>query len=455
MTPMRSDLWINATLVVISLLLFTIAMCTTYWQMYAWRTPATFNDTAYPHARRKASAPGYPARSGDFPIHSFSLIMPCREEPEAVMRATIDKLLAQDHPDFEIIISVGHDDTEPQQGGLSTKAVAFMLAAEHPDKIRVSVDTSPVGTKNKPKQLNAALPMCTKEMVGIIDAESLTHPSLLTHIDITFQREDADVVQGSVHLVNYKATWFSLRNCLEYRTWFRSRLHGHARSGFIPLGGNTVFTKRYLLVEIGGWDGNCLAEDCDMGVRLSTLGKKIVCAYDAQLTTQEEAPTEIRALIKQRTRWALGFMQVLAKGDWKRLPTRRQRFLAFWTLVQQHAMAFAGLALPIAIASAFLLDLPPVVVLITFLPAIPTIVMVAWEVLILQEFGSDMHFKIRRRDYVVMVVSTPVYQFLLAASSIRAFYKFTRKDFAWEKTSHTGSHIGLQTMSSQPVEESA
>jgi len=44
------------------------------------------------------------------------------------------------------------------------------------------------------------------------------------------------------------------------RIWFRSRLHGHAQSGFIPLGGNTVFIRRSLIEQVGGWDGDCLAE---------------------------------------------------------------------------------------------------------------------------------------------------------------------------------------------------
>ena len=117
-------------------------------------------------------------------------------------------------------------------------------------------------------------------------------------------------------------------------------------------------------------------------------------AYDADLTTQEEAPTTLRALVKQRTRWSLGFMQVLAKGEWRALPTQRQRIGAWWTLVQQHAMAFSGLVLPLAIATALFADLPVLVGMIAFLPLIPTLALVAFEVLILHDLGKDLEWKI-------------------------------------------------------------
>jgi len=408
-------------------------LATLWWQMHAWWLPQHNDGTRYPERRRQANQPGYPPRSLDEPRHSFSLIMPCREEEEVVMEATLRALLGQSHPQVEVIISVGHDDEK-------TVETANRLAARY-ESVVVSVNHDPVGTKNKPKQMNDALLMCTNEVVGVFDAESIAAPELLMNVDRVFTARDADVVQGAVHLMNYRDSWFSLRNCMEYRIWFRSRLHGHALSGFIPLGGNTVFVKRELLLQVGGWDGSCLAEDCELGVRLSVLGKKVSVAYDPGLVTREETPERIPQLIKQRTRWALGFMQVLSKGEWKKLPTRGQRLHAWWTLVQQHAVAFSGVALPIAILSAFLADVPPAVVLITLLPLVPTLAMLAFEILILHEWDQEMDLDVRARDYARLVVSMPVYQFLLAVAVLRALVKYVTGDFAWEKTAHVGSHI--------------
>lgn len=406
-------------------LLFAISAGTLWWMLHAWRTPENYESTNF-HT------------DGVLSRYSFSVIVPCRDEPYEVMVATVQRLLDQSHQRVEIVISVGDDDVD-------TVDRARMLASLYPQHIKVSVNGDPV--KNKPRQLNSALQLCTGDIVGIIDAESLTAPGLFAHIDATFQVTGADVVQGAVHLVNYRSRWFTLRNCMEYRIWFRSRLHGHANSGFIPLGGNTVFVWRHLLEQVGGWDGNCLAEDCEIGVRLSAMGKHIVCVYDPELTTLEEAPTTVKAFIKQRTRWSLGFMQVLAKGEWKKLPTWQRRLSGWWTLVQQYAMALAGVLLPIAFVTAVLFSLPTVIVMITYVPLIPLMLTVVFEILILREFGRDMHFKIGLRDYVLLVISTPLYQAMLLYSAMAAAVKFRRRNFTWDKTPHTGTHLDVSATS--------
>jgi cellulose synthase/poly-beta-1,6-N-acetylglucosamine synthase-like glycosyltransferase len=276
-----------------------------------------------------------------------------------------------------------------------------------------------------------------------MDAESLAPADLLRRIDATFRARRADVVQGAVHLVNYRSRWFTLRNCMEYRIWFRSRLHGHADAGFIPLGGNTVFIHRTLLTQVGGWDGDCLAEDCDLGVRLSAMGRRVVCVYDPALVTLEEAPTTVPAFLKQRVRWAVGFMQVLRKGDWKNLPTLRRRAGAWWTLVQQYSMAFAGLVVPIGFVTALAFKAPAWVALITYLPLVPASLTLAFECLALEDFGRDMGFKVTARDYAVLVLSTPFYQALLAYAALLAVVRFARGQFTWDKTPHSGAHLTL------------
>lgn len=403
--------------VVVAVALTTISAATLWWMMHAWGSPEAYESINAPRTDR----PGL----------SFSLIMPCRDESERVMAETVRRLLAQDHPDFEVFISLGHDDE-------ATIEAARRIAARDP---RVHIAINHDEHKNKPRQLNSTLQECSGDVVGIIDAESLTAPGLLRHVDHTFRREGADVVQGAVHLMNLRSRWFSLRNCLEYRIWFRSRLHGHADNGFVPLGGNTVFIRRALLEEVGGWDGDCLAEDCEIGVRLSVLGKKTVCVYEPALVTQEETPDTVAAFVKQRTRWALGFMQVMAKGEWRKLPTRRQRVRALWLLSQQYTVAFAGLVLPLAVASAIIGGLPILAVLIAFAPLAPALMTIAFEIIVLHEFGRDLQVRIRALDYVWLVVSTPFYQLLLAAASLRAVGKYWSGNFSWEKTSHVGAHL--------------
>lgn len=411
---------IGILLIAISTALFLIALSTLYVTTHAWWDPRTQAATSY---TQLLPTMGF----------SFSLLMPCRHESEMVMRTTLDHLCNQNHPNVEVIISVGHDDPK-------TVSIARKLASERPEMVRVSVDEGAV--KNKPRQLNTALALCRNDVVGVFDAESIAAPTLLRHVDTCFQARNADVVQGAVQLINYRDTWYSLRNCLEYFMWFRSRLHAYAKRGFIPLGGNTVFIRRNVLRSIDGWDGDCLAEDCDLGVRLSVMHRRIVIAYSPHLVTREETPDSIPALVKQRTRWSLGFMQVYAKRDWATLPTFRQRSIAWWTLMQQHFMAFTGLCIPICIATALFGKFPLGVTMLTFVPLIPAVAALAFDVCMLREFGRDHSFRIRLYDYVRLVLATPFYQVLLAYSALRALVKFRQSDFRWEKTKHSGSHLG-------------
>jgi cellulose synthase/poly-beta-1,6-N-acetylglucosamine synthase-like glycosyltransferase len=408
---------LSLLIAVLSLVLFAIAIATVWWMLHAWRDPETLSSTGFEDDPRP-------------PQLSFSLLVPARHE-DAVLRETLEQLLRLDHPDFEVLPIVGHDDD-------ATAAVAHGVAERHPDQVRVVVDHS--WPKNKPKALNAALPLCRGEIVGVFDAEDEVDERLLRSVDRSFLAEDADVLQGGVQLVNFRSSWFSLRNCLEYFFWFRSRLHLQQNHRFIPLGGNTVFVRAELLRSVGGWDPECLAEDCELGVRLSAMGAKIAVAYDPYLVTREETPGTLWALLKQRTRWSQGFLQVLRKGEWRRLPRRSQRMLARYTLAQPFLQAFAGLAIPFAIVSALVLHVPVAIALLSFLPALPTLAMVVFELVGLREFCRIYYVRPRLRDYARLVLGTPFYQVMLAVAACRAVVREARGERGWEKTAHSGAH---------------
>jgi cellulose synthase/poly-beta-1,6-N-acetylglucosamine synthase-like glycosyltransferase len=417
---------LTAAVGAVATVLFAVAMLTLWWMLHAWRDPDTLAATGFTAAPRK-------------PTTSFSLLVPARHEQE-VLGATLERLLALDHPRFEILPIVGHDDPE-------TAAVAQEVARRHPDQVRVVVDHN--WPKNKPKALNTALPACRGEVVGVFDAEDEVEPRLLRTVDRAFKAQRADVVQGGVQLVNFRSSWYSLRNCLEYFFWFRSRLHMQSQWRFVPLGGNTVFVRTDRLREVGGWDEECLAEDCDLGVRLSVAGARIAVAYDPHLVTREETPGNLWSLIKQRTRWNQGFLQVLRKGDWRALPRREQRWLARYTLAQPFLQAFSGIAIPFAIACAVLVKVPVGIALLAFIPALPTLAMLAFEVVGLRDFCRVYYIRPRLRDYLRLLIGAPFYQVVLAVAAQRAVYRELRGQRGWEKTAHHGTHRTAAERSSE------
>ena len=415
---------LSTLVVATSLVLGSVAALTLTWMVYAWRTPEGLAATRFsrgePTAVRRLR---------------FSLLVPARHEDE-VLGHTLDGLAGLRHPDVEVICVVGHDDD-------ATAAVARAAAERHPDRVRVVVDHS--WPKNKPTALNTALSECTGDVVGVFDAEDEVSPDLLAAIETTFHSDRADVVQGGVQLMNVGSSWWSLRNCLEYFFWFRSRLHYHADRDFIPLGGNTVFVRTSLLRAVNGWDPDCLAEDCELGVRLSSLGAWVSVAYEPRMATREETPGSIGSLVRQRTRWNQGFLQVLRKGEWKGLPTSRQRLLARYTLLTPFLQALTGLLVPVSLVLMLAANTPAVVTLIAFLPMLMVLASVAVEVSALHEFGRDYGVSVRTRYYLWLVLGTVPYQWLLAFAAVRAVWRELNNERGWEKTAHTGAHRETST----------
>jgi cellulose synthase/poly-beta-1,6-N-acetylglucosamine synthase-like glycosyltransferase len=422
-----SQLGLFVLLVILSLAMTTVGATTLGWMVYAWRTPESLAKT------------GFSDSAGD-PCLSFSLIVPARHE-EAVLDETLTRLAASEHPAFEIVVVVGEDDP-------ATAAVAERAARSHRERIRVVVDSS--RRKSKPQALNSALVECHGSVIGVIDAEDEVHPQLLRYVDTRFADTGADIVQGGVQLMDHHSSWYSLRNVLEYYFWFRSRLHFHADQRFIPLGGNTVFIRTEVLRRAGGWDPECLAEDCELGVRLSSQGARVAVAYDPALVTREETPGSLRAFLKQRTRWNQGFLQVLRKGEWRRLPTLRQRLLARYTLSMPFLQALSGLLLPLSLVAMVLVRAPVLVALVSVMPLVPLVLILVVEGVGLREFCRSYGLRARARDYLRLVVGTLAYQALLAVAAARAVGREVRGDRSWEKTPHRGAHRAAAVVPASP-----
>jgi cellulose synthase/poly-beta-1,6-N-acetylglucosamine synthase-like glycosyltransferase len=407
---------LHESLAVIYLLLTAVGATTLAWMLHAWRDEDSLEQTRFPETSRE-------------PELSFSLIVPARHE-QTVLQPTIEQLARQEHPCFEVLVVVGDDDPE-------THAVALSATAGD-DRFQVVIDRNE--QKNKPRALNTALPLCRGNAVGVFDAEDIVARELLRAVDQRMRETGAEVVQGATQLMNFDSSWFSVRNVLEYYFWFRSRLHFHAARGFIPLAGNTVFVRRSWLLRAGGWDETCLAEDCELGARLSSMGARTVVGYSPDLVTREETPATVAALVRQRTRWNQGYLQVLRKGEWKRLPLGA-RLLAAYTLGFPFLQAALGLTIPLAIATIFLLKVPIELALLAFVPLVPLGGVLAAELVALGEFGRNFGLRPRLRDYLRLIVGVVPYQLLLAFAAVRAAWRETRGIRNWEKTAHVGAHL--------------
>jgi cellulose synthase/poly-beta-1,6-N-acetylglucosamine synthase-like glycosyltransferase len=370
------------------------------------------------------------------PALSFTAIVPARHE-EDVIQATVERAARADYPPrlIQIIVVCSADDA-----GTIERAAATIGRLRAAGRVNIELVVFDDGPVNKPHGLNAALARARHGVVAIFDAEDEIHPQIFNIVNTIMVGEGVRVVQAGVQLMNYDSNWYSTFNVLEYFFWFRSRLHYHARHGAIALGGNTVFFAREVLEAVGGWDETNLTEDADIGLRICAMGERVRVVYDHRYVTKEETPPTLRQFVRQRTRWSQGFMQTLRKGTWKQLPTRGQRFLAWYTLVFPHAQALLGLYLPVALLTAFVLHAPVPVALLSWLPVLLIAAHFLTAVIGLYEFTGAHGLKASPRTVITMALTWLPYQLVLAYAAMRALRRQMMGIGNWEKTAHVGAH---------------
>ena len=89
--------------------------------------------------------------------------------------------------------------------------------------------------------------------------------------------------------------------------------------------------------------------------------------------------------------------------------------------------------------------IPVALALLSFLPVIPTLAALSFELVGLREFGRVFYVKPRTYDYVRLIVGPFPYQLLLAAAAVRAVVREALGMRGWEKTAHTGAHRAAAT----------
>jgi cellulose synthase/poly-beta-1,6-N-acetylglucosamine synthase-like glycosyltransferase len=367
------------------------------------------------------------------PCLSFTILLPARHE-ERVYRETLEKVYNLHYPkELMQIIAICRED-DP---GTIAMARATIDALSDANIQLLIFNDQPI---NKPHGLNLGLQIAHGDVVTIFDAEDEPHPEILNIINTTMLNDDVDVVQSGVQHMNHNTKWFCFLNVLEYFFWFKSSMHFFARIGMIPLGGNTVFVRREMLEKLGGWDEQCLTEDADLGMRLSLIHARIRIIYDDEYVTREETPVSLRQLVKQRSRWNQGFLQILFKKEWLQLEKLSQRLLAFYVLILPELQALFALLIPVSLVMFFLVKFPLWLAMLTFLPLYCFILGLLIDLAGLHEFLKAHKRKWRWHEAIIIILAFFPYQWILCFGALRAVYRYSRGATNWEKTSHFGQH---------------
>jgi glycosyltransferase XagB len=367
------------------------------------------------------------------PLKTFSFLLPARNE-EAVIKDTILSLHRIEYPKnkYEIIIILVPEDQKTYDIASETIKNYNITNA----KILI-VGSLP---KCKPHSLNVALSSASGEIICIIDAEDEISTKLLNYANTTFINKECEVLQCGVQLMNYNSQWFSTLSILEYFYWFKSSLLYFSKEKIMPLGGNSIFIKKTILNDVGGWDEECLTEDADLGVRLALKDVNISVLYDSQSCTKEETPENLKDYIKQRTRWTQGFFQILVKGDWKNLNTIRKKIHALYFLLWP---IFQILITVYFLLSTFVFLFIKLNLYLSLFLAIPLfLILIQLGLLIIGLWIFTKNYNLKFYWYLPLkiILTYFPYQMILTLATTRAIWRNLMGLKNWEKTFHANKH---------------
>ncbi|TJZ49523.1 glycosyltransferase [Streptomyces piniterrae] len=259
---------------------------------------------------------------------------------------TVESFLRLDYPN-ELEIVLAYNTPHP----LPVEETLREIAARDPRLVLLPV----AGSTSKAQNINAAVTRVRGEFVGIFDADH--HPAPTAFRDAWHWLSNGyDVVQGHCVIRNGDSSRVAKLVAVEFEAIYAVSHPGRTRLyGFGVFGGSNGFWRTDLLARTR-MHGSMLTEDIDSTLRALNEGSRF--AVDRTLISRELAPTTLKALWNQRSRWAQGWLQVSLKHLWQGLRspvfTVRQKLGMFVLLGWREIQPWLTLQiLPILLYSAW------------------------------------------------------------------------------------------------------
>ncbi len=382
----------------------------------------------------------------DAQLPIYTVLIPLRDEA-ILVEQLVKAMRALNYPAAKLDIKFVVEET-------STKTIAAV--EKYLDDIRFELITVPDSEpRTKPKAVNYALPFVRGEHLVIFDAEDIPEPDQLRKAATLFARNaELECLQATLVIDNANENALTALFAAEYAAQFGLIMPVLAHLDMpMPLGGTSNHFRTQTLRRLGAWDSFNVTEDADLGIRLSRTQMKcgILDSY-----TREEAPVDLWAWVKQRTRWMKGWMQTLLvhTKDFRQL--RRQmsliNIIVFYIYVG--GLVFAA-PLHALFVIKFVSDLMynaglaqqdyaqfnmHLIVLVTgYLSAVLTAALGLWQTKQFHLIGWQTFL--------------PIYWLMTSFATLRAALQLATKPFSWEKTTHARTQLPRFQKQSTPTQD--
>jgi cellulose synthase/poly-beta-1,6-N-acetylglucosamine synthase-like glycosyltransferase len=224
-----------------------------------------------------------------------SIVIPARNE-ETIIRRTILACLQQTYRNIEVLV-VCHNSTDG----------TFQQAAQVKDN-RVKAFNLNTKATGKSIALNYGVEKADGKYILVIDADGIMSKSFIENA-LPLLDEPYAAVQGRCVPSNRNYNFVTKMLSLEDDLWFAPFYT--ARSIFgnrCPLAGTGFIVRKDILIKAGMFSNN-LVDDYELTNRLLRKGYRI--AYAPLSIIYDEKPPTIEIMLRQRARWAKGFLSLL------------------------------------------------------------------------------------------------------------------------------------------------
>ena len=169
--------------------------------------------------------------------------------------------------------------------------------------------TQPNGGKSA--ALNNAILHAKHEILIAVDADTIFRTGTIQSLVRHFSDPKIGAVSGNARVGNRKR-WITRFQSIEYIYGFNlDRRALDLLNAITVVPGAVGAWRKKLILDLGGFGHDTLAEDTDLTLAIRRLGYRI--RYEQDAIAYTEAPEDTKGLAKQRFRWAFGTLQAAWK----------------------------------------------------------------------------------------------------------------------------------------------